>query len=112
MKLRLWFFLATLACRRETADRSSTSVEAQPPAELVSAQPAKARSPTDDVAIATRWLEALRDGDKSELDASTRYPFELHDASGNCTEQTAARPEQLSPVLACLSNNAVLIDVL
>lgn len=112
MKLRLCFLVAMLACRRETADRSPTSVEPQPQAEVTSAPPAKGPSSSDDVAIATRWVEALRDADQPGLSASTVYPFELHDASSTCKEQTASSPEQLSTVLACLSNDPVLIDVL
>jgi hypothetical protein len=101
--------LVALACaRRDGADGNAGRIQA----EVVSAQPVKTPNPAAAVAIATRWLAALRDGDPRELEAHTRYPFEIHDEGGNCRDQTAANPERLSDVLACLSKDAALIDLL
>jgi hypothetical protein len=111
VKRSKWLLLLALACtRRDTADGNAVSL--QPEADVPAAQPARPPNPADDVAIATQWLDALRDGKQRELVAFTRYPFEVHDDGGSCKDQTAAGPEQLATVLACLSNDPALIDVL
>jgi hypothetical protein len=85
----------------------------QPQGETAAALPEKAPPRLDGVTIATRWLDALRDGNQPELAAYTVYPFELHDEGGHCApRQTASNTEQLAAVLRCLSTDAVLIDVL
>jgi hypothetical protein len=79
----------------------------------MAAQPAEPPAPTGDVAIATRWVAALRQGDPVELQAATRYPFEIHDSTGGCPSgQTTSRPEDLAFVLRCLSTDEKLIDLL
>jgi hypothetical protein len=104
--------LAGLSCtRRDVAEGQERPV--QPQAEVSAAQPVQPRQPTGDVAVATRWVEALREGDPVELQASTHYPFEIHDSSGGCpARQTTARPEDLAFVLTCLSTDDKLIDLL
>lgn len=102
-----WFFIATLTCcRGETAN----AVKGQP--EIAAAQPVQELTPLDDVAVATRWLEALLDADQKEMARLTRYPFEFHDQNGSCTDQTAPNPEALPTAVACLSNDEALIALL
>lgn len=111
MSRSTYLLVLALACaRRDTTDGHAVPI--QPEAKVAAAQPAQTPSPANDVATAAQWLDALRDGDQKELAANTRYPFEIHDEAGNCKDQTAAGPEQLAAVLACLSNDPALIDVL
>jgi hypothetical protein len=102
-----WLLIATLACaRRETAE----SVKLDP--EIAATQPLQVPTPVDDVGVATRWLEALRDGGHRDLAALTRYPFELHEDGGGCADQTAPNAEALHTAIACLANDASLIELL
>lgn len=107
----MWLLLLALGCaRRDSADGNTVPI--RPEAEIAAAQPPTTPSPIDDVAIATRWLDALREGNQGELTAYVRFPFEIHDDGGFCKNQTASAAEQLPAVLACLSNDRDLIDVL
>lgn len=109
MKHYALLVLVAIACdRRETTDGHAASASAEPAA----AQPATEAAPADDVAMATRWLEALRNGDQTELAALARYPFEIHDKGGKCKDQIASGPEQLPTVLSCLLTDAALLDVI
>jgi hypothetical protein len=106
-----WLLLVALACtRRDTADGHAVPVQSE--AQVAAAQPARMPSSTEDVAVATRWLDALRDGDQRELAARTRFPFEIHDEGGSCKDQTAPSAQEMAAVVACLSSDAALMDLL
>jgi hypothetical protein len=111
MSAMRWGWLSlVLACAKHEA-AGSTSI--QPQAESASTAPAKPPVPSDPVAVGTRWLEALRDGDQALLASFTLFPFELHDDAGSCEpHQKASSPEQLELVLRCLATDKTLLDVL
>ena len=107
-----------LSCsRRDAAEGPAPSV--QPQAEVAAARVAPPKPapppapPSGDVGIATRWVDALREGNAGDLQAYARYPFELHDDGGSCPpRQTTSRPEDLTFVLSCLTTDNAVIDLL
>lgn len=106
MRLR-WLLIAALTCCR-----TETVEPVKPEAEPALAQPLPQPAPADDVAVATRWLETLRDRDLTELAALTRYPFELHEQDGSCAAQTAPSSEALPSAVACLTRDLGLMGLL
>ena len=105
-----WLLLLAVACAERDEKNAAT---VQPHPEVAAPRPETSPAPSDPVAIATRWLHALRDADQALLAAHTLYPFDLHDQNGSCKpHQTASNPEELRTVLSCLSTDDVLIDVL
>jgi hypothetical protein len=116
-----WVLLSILACaRHDGAEASSGQGQtAVGPSEPVGTPPAATAAapgptaPVDDVTVATRWLEALRDRDQQGLIALSRYPFELHDVMGECQGQKlAASVAELPDTLQCLLKDDILVDVL
>lgn len=101
--------LVAVACKtREGGDGTPPQIQA----EVAIAQAERSKVSLEPVAVATVWLEALRDGADGILQSHTRFPFELHDETGRCAGQTAAGAEQLSSLLACLRSDAALMDIL
>ena len=84
----------------------------KPEAEPALAQPLPEPTPAEDVAVATRWLETLRDGDLKELATLTRYPFQLHEHDGSCADRTAPNPEVLPSAVACLTKDLGVMGLL
>jgi hypothetical protein len=107
------FVALALACSRSEGAPSSPAPGA--PEVVVAAAtpgpPESAPPPVDDVAAAQRWLDALRDGKRRELEAYTAYPFELHE-NGGCGSREAASRAELANALGCLSGDAGLLDLL
>jgi hypothetical protein len=90
--------LLVAACTKGN-DKKTPAVP--PRAESASAQPGKPSPPGAPVAIATRWLDAVRDADLETLSSSTLVPFELNDENGRCgPHQMASSSEQLRRVLS------------
>lgn len=56
------------------------------------------------IAIATRWLDALRHRDLAQLTRLARYPFEVRDTGrdARCKTQTAHGPDAIESALNCL----------
>jgi hypothetical protein len=102
--------LSVTACARTDGDDTKP---VRPTAEVVAARPDVPAPQLTPVAVATRWLDALRDEDQNALASYTRYPFELHDDADKCTAQaTASSSEQLGGVLNCFWADPGLMDVL
>lgn len=63
-------------------------------------------------AVAERWLDALRAGDRLALQRMTLSPFQLRDSEteSGCKGGRADRPERLDQVLDCLLHRSLLRD--
>lgn len=61
-----------------------------------------------EIALATKWLDALRRKDVAAMIEVTSYPFVLHDTQnqGTCKDrQLASRPNQVATTVKCLLTN-------
>jgi hypothetical protein len=64
--------------------------------------------------LATRWLEAIRDRDRTYLASGTACPFEFRDTGteGDCESTVASTTTEVASVLACLANDQLFTEEL
>jgi len=69
---------------------------------------------SQEVDLATRWLDALRRRDLDALERLTSYPFELRDTEeeAHCGSRRAAAPKDMPGILDCLLNDPILNEAM